>query len=205
MRAPNEVMLAIKTTAATRPVNRIPQPIATRRDHTSSCRGERIASALREGSGVIFSRGVRPLTHGASLSHPTSRKTRSTPHLITASIAWPLTRQEKNCDPFSSPDIVREVFNVLKEAPIDRAYDFSFAKKADGELTQARLETLETFQGWACRHLRAGESHDSPMTPPKLALCDPFPDLANMVGLSKSEPVPFLTVSSFSRGTKLIV
>jgi hypothetical protein len=37
----------------------------------------------------------------------------------------------------SSPDIVREVFNVLKEAPIDRAYDFSFAKKADGKLTQA--------------------------------------------------------------------
>jgi len=59
------------------------------------------------------------------------------PHLIIASIAWPLTRQEKTCDPFSSPDIVREVFNVVKEAPIDRAYDFSFAKKADGDLTQA--------------------------------------------------------------------
>jgi hypothetical protein len=33
------------------------------------------------------------------------------------------------------------------------------------------------------------ESHGSPMTPPELALCDPFPDLANMVGVSKSEPV----------------
>jgi NitT/TauT family transport system substrate-binding protein len=34
-------------------------------------------------------------------------------------------------------DIVREVLNVTKEVPIDRAYDFSFAKKADNELTQA--------------------------------------------------------------------
>ena len=30
-----------------------------------------------------------------------------------------------------------EVLNVTKEVPIGRAYDFSFAKKADGELTQA--------------------------------------------------------------------
>lgn len=34
-------------------------------------------------------------------------------------------------------DIVREVLNVTKEVPIERAYDFSFAKKADNELTQA--------------------------------------------------------------------
>ena len=34
-------------------------------------------------------------------------------------------------------DIVREVLNVTKEVPIERAYDFSFAKKADSELTQA--------------------------------------------------------------------
>jgi len=33
-------------------------------------------------------------------------------------------------------DIVREVLNVTKEVPIERAYDFSFAKKADSELTQ---------------------------------------------------------------------
>jgi hypothetical protein len=33
-------------------------------------------------------------------------------------------------------DIVREVFNISKEVPIERAYDFSFAKKADSELTQ---------------------------------------------------------------------
>jgi len=33
-------------------------------------------------------------------------------------------------------DIVREVLNVTKEIPIERAYDFSFAKKADSELTQ---------------------------------------------------------------------
>ena len=33
--------------------------------------------------------------------------------------------------------IVREVLNVTKEVPIERAYDFSFAKKADRELTQA--------------------------------------------------------------------
>ena len=34
-------------------------------------------------------------------------------------------------------DIVREVLNVTKEVPVERAYDFSFAKKADAELTQA--------------------------------------------------------------------
>ena len=33
-------------------------------------------------------------------------------------------------------DIVREVLKVTKEVPIERAYDFSFAKKADSELTQ---------------------------------------------------------------------
>jgi NitT/TauT family transport system substrate-binding protein len=34
-------------------------------------------------------------------------------------------------------DIVREVLKITKDVPIERAYDFSFAKKADGELTQA--------------------------------------------------------------------
>src|SRR6266508_1833215 len=34
-------------------------------------------------------------------------------------------------------DIVREVLKVTKEVPIERAYDFSFAKKADSELTKA--------------------------------------------------------------------
>jgi NitT/TauT family transport system substrate-binding protein len=34
-------------------------------------------------------------------------------------------------------DIVREVVKVTKEVPIERAYDFTFAKKADSELTQA--------------------------------------------------------------------
>jgi NitT/TauT family transport system substrate-binding protein len=34
-------------------------------------------------------------------------------------------------------DIVREVLKVQKEVPIQRAYDFSFAKKADAELTKA--------------------------------------------------------------------
>jgi ABC-type nitrate/sulfonate/bicarbonate transport system substrate-binding protein len=34
-------------------------------------------------------------------------------------------------------DIVREVLKINKEVPIERAYDFSFAKKADSELTQA--------------------------------------------------------------------
>ena len=34
-------------------------------------------------------------------------------------------------------DIVREVLKVTKEVPIERAYDFSFAKKADDELNQA--------------------------------------------------------------------
>ena len=34
-------------------------------------------------------------------------------------------------------DIVREVLGVTKETPIQRAYDFSFARKADSELTQA--------------------------------------------------------------------
>jgi ABC-type nitrate/sulfonate/bicarbonate transport system substrate-binding protein len=34
-------------------------------------------------------------------------------------------------------DIVGEVLKSTKEVPIERAYDFSFAKKADSELTQA--------------------------------------------------------------------
>jgi NitT/TauT family transport system substrate-binding protein len=34
-------------------------------------------------------------------------------------------------------DIVREVLNLKKDVPISAAYDFSFAKKADAELTQA--------------------------------------------------------------------
>ncbi len=34
-------------------------------------------------------------------------------------------------------DIVREVLKATKEVPIERAYDFSLAKKADSELTQA--------------------------------------------------------------------
>jgi hypothetical protein len=34
-------------------------------------------------------------------------------------------------------DIAREVLKVTKEVPIESAYDFSFAKKADSELTQA--------------------------------------------------------------------
>ena len=34
-------------------------------------------------------------------------------------------------------DIVAEVLKSTKEVPIERAYDFSFAKKADSELTQA--------------------------------------------------------------------
>ncbi|HEX9273970.1 MAG TPA: hypothetical protein VGA01_17345 [Candidatus Binatia bacterium] len=34
-------------------------------------------------------------------------------------------------------DIVREGLKVTKEVSIERAYDFSFAKKADSELTQA--------------------------------------------------------------------
>jgi len=34
-------------------------------------------------------------------------------------------------------DIVRDVVKSTKEVPIERAYDFSFAKKADNELTQA--------------------------------------------------------------------
>ena len=34
-------------------------------------------------------------------------------------------------------DIVREVVNVKKEVPIERAYDFSFAQKADEELNKA--------------------------------------------------------------------
>jgi hypothetical protein len=37
-------------------------------------------------------------------------------------------------------DIVREVLKVTKEVPIERAYDFSFAKKADSELMQAGWE-----------------------------------------------------------------
>jgi ABC-type nitrate/sulfonate/bicarbonate transport system substrate-binding protein len=38
-------------------------------------------------------------------------------------------------------DIVREVLNMTKEIPIQRAYDFSFAKKAVSHLTEADLGT----------------------------------------------------------------
>ena len=34
-------------------------------------------------------------------------------------------------------EIVREVLKATKEVPIERAYDFSFARKADAELTKA--------------------------------------------------------------------
>jgi hypothetical protein len=34
-------------------------------------------------------------------------------------------------------DVVREVLKVTNEVPIQRAYDFSFAEKADSELTLA--------------------------------------------------------------------
>ena len=34
-------------------------------------------------------------------------------------------------------DIVREVLKITKAVSIERAYDFSFAKKADSELTQS--------------------------------------------------------------------
>jgi hypothetical protein len=34
-------------------------------------------------------------------------------------------------------EIVREVLKVSTKVPIERAYDFSFAKRADSELTQA--------------------------------------------------------------------
>jgi NitT/TauT family transport system substrate-binding protein len=34
-------------------------------------------------------------------------------------------------------DIVREVLKITKEVPLERAYDFSFAKKADSELAQS--------------------------------------------------------------------
>ena len=34
-------------------------------------------------------------------------------------------------------DIVRDVLKITKEVPIERAYDFSFAKRADAELSQA--------------------------------------------------------------------
>ena len=38
-------------------------------------------------------------------------------------------------------DIVHEVLKVTKEVPVERAYDFSFAKKAVSDLTEAELGT----------------------------------------------------------------
>ena len=35
-------------------------------------------------------------------------------------------------------DIVKEVLKITRDLPIERAYDFSFAKKADSELTQSK-------------------------------------------------------------------
>ena len=41
-------------------------------------------------------------------------------------------------------DIVREVFNISKEVPSERAYDFSFSKNADSELRK-QTEDLRNF------------------------------------------------------------
>ena len=46
-----------------------------------------------------------------------------------------LVRAGASQDP--RPDPETEVLKATKEVPIERAYDFSFAKKADSELTQA--------------------------------------------------------------------
>jgi hypothetical protein len=43
-------------------------------------------------------------------------------------------------------DIVREVLNVTSEVPIERACDFSFAKKADGEAGNLRNFTRGTLR-----------------------------------------------------------
>ena len=50
---------------------------------------------------------------------------------------WRLERVADEETQKNDLDIVREVLKVTKEVPIERAYDFSFAKKADSELTQA--------------------------------------------------------------------
>ena len=50
-------------------------------------------------------------------------------------------------------DIVREVLKVTKEVPIERAYDFRFAKKADSDLTQA---------GWKPYRLSQAGRDDNP-------------------------------------------
>jgi len=51
-------------------------------------------------------------------------------------------------------DIVREVLKVTKEVPIERAYDFSFAKKADSELTK-RAGNHRNFRGRGLASLAA--------------------------------------------------
>jgi hypothetical protein len=65
--------------------------------------------------------------------------------MLKLAAAWS-GREKSSLSPFSSCveetqkndlDIVREVLKITKEVPIERAYDFSFAKKADSELTQA--------------------------------------------------------------------
>ena len=67
----------------------------------SPCRGERIASALREGSGVVCSRGIRPLTHGESLSAQTFQKA---PFQRLQSFPEPLERLEllERLEPWTS-------------------------------------------------------------------------------------------------------
>jgi hypothetical protein len=47
-------------------------------------------------------------------------------------------------------DIVREVLKVTKKMSIERAYDFSFAKKSDSELTQARSSIFPNGRKVAC-------------------------------------------------------
>jgi hypothetical protein len=40
-------------------------------------------------------------------------------------------------------DIVSEALKVTKEVPIERAYDFSFAKESEQRADPSRLETLD--------------------------------------------------------------
>jgi len=59
-------------------------------------------------------------------------------------------------------DMVREVLKVTKEVPIERAYDFSFTKKADSELTQAGWKPQQLPQVGLASLGAERESHDSP-------------------------------------------
>jgi hypothetical protein len=76
---------------------------------------------------------------------------------------------------------------------IERAYDFSFAKKAGSELTQAGWKPLRLRRRVPCEPRREGGVITSfPQWRHPMWSSDPFANPTKIVGLSKVDAVPTL-------------